>query len=144
MGWIRRNEQASYQVIRDSGYKMINAKSYPYYWVLGVTQVSDALLTAIRTTNPFIMADNSEDKDVQGAVYHIWCDNPATDGTDEGNNVYEQTKPFIQAFGQNMRSHFPCKSMPKEYICMKDADGAVYKLTISTSGEIVVSKLTNS
>ena len=65
-------------------------------------------------------------------------------GTDEGNNVYEQTKPFIQAFGQNMRSHFPCKYMPKEHIFMKDADGAVYKLTISTSGEIVVSKLTNS
>lgn len=144
LGWTRRNEQASYHVIRDSGYKMLNAKSYPYYWVLGVTKVSDALLEAIRTTNPFIMADNSEDKDVQGAVYHIWCDNPATDGTDEGNNVYEQTKPFIQAFGQNMRSHFPCKYMPKEHICMKDADGAVYKLTISTSGEIVVSKLTNS
>lgn len=144
LGWIRRGEQASYQVIRDSGYKMLNAKSYPYYWVLGVTKVSDALLAAIRTTNPFIMADNSEDKDVQGAVYHIWCDNPATDGTDEGNNVYEQTKPFIQAFGQNMRSHFPCKYMPKEHICLKDADGAVYKLTVSTSGEIVVSKLTNS
>lgn len=143
LGWNRRDGQALYHVIRDSGYKMLNAKGFPYYWVLGVTNTSDSLLASIRTTNPFIMADNSEDKDIQGAVYHIWCDYPATDGADEGNNVYEQTKLCIQAFGQNMRSHFPCEYMPKEHICLKDANGAVYKLIISTSGEIIVSKLTN-
>ena len=144
LGWNKSDNQASFKMVLDSGYKMINAKQSPYYWILGVADTTDSLLEAIRTTNPYIMADGTEDKDVQGAVYHIWCDHASTDGADEGNNVYEQTKSCIQAFGQNMRSYFPCENMPKEHICLKDADGAVYKLTVSSSGEIVVSKLTNS
>lgn len=140
LGWNKGDNQASFKMILDSGYKMINAKQSPYYWILGVAETTDSLLAAIRTTNPYIMADGTEDKDVQGAVYHIWCDLPAADGADEGNNVFEQTQSCIRAFGQNMQHYFPCNYMPKDHICMKDANGEVYKVTISTSGEIIISK----
>lgn len=158
LGWIKRSGQAPYSQIDNCGYRMINCASNNYfYWTLGTTVTTTALLNNIRNMNIFLMADGSIMRNIKGAMYHIWCDQADLDGADDGDNVTSQVIPCIAAFGEAVAKYVPEDLVPMEQnvqtiediesmkngggLILRSANGTKYKLTIGNDGAIAVNSM---
>lgn len=107
LGWIRRAGQAAYSDIDRCGYRMMNAKASPYYWVLNEDEKSADLVERIRNSDIFEMSDGSKMYNIVGAMYHIWCDIASLHGADEGDQIVRETADCIAAFGEAVNRAVP-------------------------------------
>jgi hypothetical protein len=137
LGWIRRTGQAAYNTIDRCGYRMINAKASPYYWVLNEDAKADDLVDRIRNSDIFEMADGSKMYNIVGAMYHIWCDIANLHGADEGDRIVTETTDCIAAFGEAVN-----RAVPTDYlITIPSSNGSVFRLNVTNDGILSATKL---
>lgn len=155
LGWIKRSYQASYDMIENCGYRMINcASNNHFYWTLGVHTTDETLLNNIRNTNVFLMADEKIHREISGTMFCVWCDQADADGADDGNHVTSQVIPCILAYGEALAKYVPNKKAPSAEplqtiddlesmkngggLILKSANGTKYKLTITNNGAVEI------
>lgn len=150
--WARRGNMASFTTLENCGYKIMNCKGNGYYWVLGTTETTQALIDAISASNIYQMTDSSVMPTICGAMYHIWCDQADADGADDGDNVVAQTLPCIAAFGTAVNNKVPEDYKPNNNtiqtyenleslgngkgLILRSANGTAYKITVGNDGTI--------
>lgn len=139
--WNNTNDPtcASYSTIQKSGYKLLNS-SGKYYWTLGQTTTTTSHINEIKNSNIFKLSDNSISYDITGVIYSIWCDKADADGDDEGNNVVNQTLPYIEAFGYAVNKAVPSD----ELITIKSPNGTVFRLDVNNEGVLSAVQLPNN
>lgn len=137
LGWIRRAGQAAYSTIDRCGYRMMNAKAGPYYWVLNEEEKSAELVDRIRNSDIFEMADGSKMYNIVGAMYHIWCDMANLHGADNGDRIVSETADCIAAFGEAVN-----RAVPTDYLTtIPSPDGSVFRLDVANDGTLSAVKL---
>ncbi len=137
LGWIRRSGQAAYSTIDRCGYRMMNAKAGPYYWVLDENEKANDLVDRIRNSDIFEMADGSKMYNIVGAMYHIWCDIASLHGADEGDRIVLETADCIAAFGEAVN-----RAVPTDYLTIiQSQDGSVFRLDVTNNGTLSSTKL---
>lgn len=137
IGWNRYDYQAEYRTIDKSGYRMINAAGYPYYWVLNEVEKDANLPNVIRNSDIFLMADGSKMYNIVGAIYHIWCDLADMHGADEGDQIITETADCIAAFGEAVN-----RAVPNDYlVTINSPDGSTFRLDVSNEGTLSTVKL---
>lgn len=137
LGWNRYDYQAEYRIIDKSGYRMINAAGYPYYWVLNEVEKADNLPDVIRNSDIFLMADGSKMYNIVGAMYHIWCDLANMHGADNGDQVIAETADCIAAFGEAVN-----RAVPNDFLhTIESPDGSVFRVDVSNDGTLSATKL---
>lgn len=137
LAWNRTNENgAKFNLIEDSGYRIINANGSTLYWTLGWNNKTPE---QVENTDVFLMQDNTKNYNIIGAIYHIWCDGHGTDADidTDGTDVVNKTEGHISAFGRIINKAVPSDKL----FTMTSPNGNVYRIDVSDDGVISATQI---